>query len=127
MRDGRVSTKRGGGLVGGSSVVLSVSEGEIVSLIGRNGAGKTKLFAIIAGSLPLDEGEVMLNSSSINGLKPHKICQRGLVRTFQITQPFAGLTTLENIMVGASANTTDYDIARSDAERVAELGGMSSP
>ena len=49
-----------------------------------------------------------------------------MVRTFQITQPFAGLTTLENIMVGAYANTTDYDIARSDAERVAEMVGMSS-
>ena len=126
MLDVRGITKRFGGLVAVSSVDLSVSEGEIVSLIGPNGAGKTTLFAIIAGFLTPDEGEVTLNSSSINGLKPHKICQRGMVRTFQITQPFAGLTTLENIMVGAYANTTDYDIARSDAERVAEMVGMSS-
>ena len=114
MLDVRGITKRFGGLVAVSSVDLSVSEGEIVSLIGPNGAGKTTLFAIIAGFLTPDEGEVTLNSSSINGLKPHKICQRGMVRTFQITQPFSGLTTLENI------------IARSDAERVAEMVGMSS-
>ena len=125
MLDVRGITKRFGGLVAVSSVDLSVSEGEIVSLIGPNGAGKTTLFAIIAGFLTPDEGEVTLNSSSINGLKPHKICQLGMVRTFQITQPFAGLTTLENIMVGAYANTSDYNIARSNAERVAEIVGMA--
>ena len=126
MLDVRGITKRFGGLVAVSSVDLSVSEGEIVSLIGPNGAGKTTLFAIIAGFLTPDEGEVTLNSLSINGLKPHKICQLGMVRTFQITQPFAGLTTLENIMVGAYANTSDYNIARSNAERVAEIVGMAS-
>ena len=116
--------------IGGVSLLEETSAfvptGHKVGIVGRNGAGKTTLFAIIAGFLTPDEGEVTLNSSSINGLKPHKICQRGMVRTFQITQPFAGLTTLENIMVGAYANTTDYDIARSDAERVAEMVGMSS-
>ena len=107
MLDVRGVTKRFGGLVAVSSVDLSVSRGEIVSLIGPNGAGKTTLFAIIAGFLKPDEGEITLNNNSISGLKPHKICKMGMVRTFQITQPFAGLNTLENIMVGAYANTSD--------------------
>ena len=55
------------------------------------------------------------------GLKPHQICQLGMVRTFQITQPFAGLTTLQNIMVGAYSNTPQTDSARKKAEEVAEV------
>lgn len=126
MLDVRGVTKRFGGLVAVSSVDLSVSRGEIVSLIGPNGAGKTTLFAIIAGFLKPDEGEITLNNNSIRGLKPHKICKMGMVRTFQITQPFAGLNTLENIMVGAYANTNDQYIALETAERVAEMVGMTS-
>ena len=125
MLDVRGVTKRFGGLVAVSSVDLSVSRGEIVSLIGPNGAGKTTLFAIIAGFLKPDEGEITLNNNSISWLKPHKICKMGMVRTFQITQPFAGLNTLENIMVGAYANTSDQFIARETAERVAEMVGMT--
>ena len=60
------------------------------------------------------------------GMKPHQICQLGMVRTFQITQPFAGLTTLQNIMVGAYSNTSDTDLARTKAEEVAEVVGMTS-
>ncbi|MBT7415014.1 MAG: ATP-binding cassette domain-containing protein, partial [Rhodobacteraceae bacterium] len=74
-------TKRFGGLIAVSEVDLSVVEGEIVSLIGPNGAGKTTLFASIAGFLKPDGGDVQLNGRSILNLKPHKICQRGMVRT----------------------------------------------
>ena len=59
-------------------------------------------------------------------MKPHQICQRGMVRTFQITQPFAGLTTLQNIMVGAYSNTPQTISARKKAEEVAEVVGMTS-
>ena len=119
-------TKRFGGLIAVSEVDLSVVEGEIVSLIGPNGAGKTTLFASIAGFLKPDGGDVQLNGRSILNLKPHKICQRGMVRTFQITQPFAALNTLENIMVGAYSRTGDKALAQREAERVADIVGMTS-
>ena len=119
-------TKRFGGLTAVSSVDLNVQEGEIVSLIGPNGAGKTTLFAMVAGFLKCDEGQVTFDQVSINGMKPHQISKLGMVRTFQITQPFAGLTTLENIMVGAYSNTSDSEVAREKAEKVAETVGMKS-
>ena len=119
-------TKRFGGLVAVSSVNLEVKRGEIVSLIGPNGAGKTTLFAMVAGFLKPDEGSVFFNNDSIGGMKPHQICSLGMVRTFQITQPFAGLTTLQNIMVGAYSHTKDTHLARQKAEEVAETVGMSA-
>lgn len=119
-------TKSFGGLIAVSNVDLDVEKGEIVSLIGPNGAGKTTLFASIAGFLKPDEGKVILNGNSITSMKPHKICQLGMVRTFQITQPFATLNTLENIMVGAYSKTSDKTLAQTNAERVAEIVGMTS-
>ena len=119
-------TKRFGGLTAVSSVDLNVQEGEIVSLIGPNGAGKTTLFAMVAGFLKCDEGSVAFDNITINGMKPHQISKLGMVRTFQITQPFAGLTTLENIMVGAYSNTSDRMIAQEKAEKVAKTVGMTS-
>ena len=119
-------TKRFGGLVAVSNVDLDVATGEIVSLIGPNGAGKTTLFASISGFLKPDEGKVILNGNSITSMKPHKICQLGMVRTFQITKPFATLNTLENIMVGAYSKTSDKTLAQTNAERVAEIVGMTS-
>ena len=119
-------TKRFGGLVAVSSVDLNVDKGEIVSLIGPNGAGKTTLFAMVAGFLKNDEGSVVFDNVSIGGMKPHRICDLGMVRTFQITQPFAGLTTLQNIMVGAFSKTSDTQLAQRKAEEVAEIVGMTS-
>ena len=104
-------TKRFGGLLAVSAVDLAVAKGEIVSLIGPNGAGKTTVFASISGFLKPDEGAVNLDGRSIINLKSHKICQQGMVRTFQITQPFATLNTLENIMVGAYSITSDKNIS----------------
>ena len=114
-------TKRFGGLVAVSSVDLEVKEKEIVSLIGPNGAGKTTLFAMVAGFLKADEGEINFEKASVVGLKPHQICQLGMVRTFQITQPFAGLTTLQNIMVGAYSNTAQTDSARKKLKKLPKL------
>ena len=119
-------TKRFGGLTAVSSVDLNVQNGEIVSLIGPNGAGKTTLFAMVAGFLKSDEGSVTFDNIAISGMKPHQISKLGMVRTFQITQPFVGLTTLENIMVGAYSNTYDSKVAQDKAESVAEIVGMTS-
>jgi branched-chain amino acid transport system ATP-binding protein len=109
-------SKSFGGLAAVRDVSLSVPEGRIVALIGPNGAGKTTLFAMVAGFLKPDAGRVRAFGADITGLKPHRICARGVVRTFQITQPFGGLTVRENIMVGAYHRVA----ARAEAARIAD-------
>jgi ABC-type branched-subunit amino acid transport system ATPase component len=118
--------KRFGGLQAVGDASLKVNEGEIVSLIGPNGAGKTTLFALISGFLTPDSGQVIYKGSDITGLKPHKICQLGIVRTFQVVQPFANLTVLENIAVGAHTRLRARDDALAKAREVADLVGMGN-
>lgn len=93
-------TKSFGGLTAVSELELSVGEGEVVGLIGPNGSGKTTCFNLISGFLDPDDGGVLFNGEDITGLKPSKICRKGLARTFQLTKPFAELTALQNVMVG---------------------------
>jgi branched-chain amino acid transport system ATP-binding protein len=94
-------TKRFGGLVAVNGASLQVGDGEIVALIGPNGAGKTTLFALVSGFERPDEGFVGFRGERISGLAPEAVCAKGIARTFQITQPFAGLSVRENIAVGA--------------------------
>ena len=126
MLDVRGLSKSFGGLAAVSNVDLAVDAGRIVSLIGPNGAGKTTLFAMVAGFLTPDAGSVRFQDRDIVGLKPHQICARGMVRTFQITQPFAGLTTLENVMVGAYHRTADRREAAERARAVLDRVGMTA-
>ena len=93
--------KRFGGLLAVNNVSLAVEAGRITALIGPNGAGKTTLFSIISGFLPPSEGRVFHRGADITGMPPHLLARRGIVRTFQIVQPFAGLTVHENIAIGA--------------------------
>jgi branched-chain amino acid transport system ATP-binding protein len=104
-------TKIFGGLRAVDNASLTVGEGRIVALIGPNGAGKTTLFACIAGFLPINQGQVEFAGHDITGKPVHEISRMGMVRTFQITQPFAKLTVLENIAVGSH----QHHAARSDA------------
>lgn len=115
-----------GGLAAVSDVSISVPEGKIVALIGPNGAGKTTLFTMVAGFLKPDSGHVSFLDQDITGLKPHQICDMGIVRTFQVTQPFATLTTLENIMVGAYHQAAKRADAEVIARQVAEQVGMTA-
>ena len=94
-------TKRFGGLVAVNKVSLTVEEGQILGLIGPNGAGKTTLLNVIAGVYRPEEGAVVFRGGAITGLKPFRVCARGISRTFQISRPFLGMTALENVMVGA--------------------------
>ncbi|MFL6572028.1 MAG: ABC transporter ATP-binding protein [Burkholderiales bacterium] len=80
---------------------FTVPEGDINGLIGPNGAGKTTIFNLIAGAYAPDTGSVVFNKKEIQGLRPDQVCAAGIGRTFQIVKPFAGLSVLDNVIVGA--------------------------
>ena len=125
MLEVRGLSKSFGGLKAVDQASLDVRQGEIVGLIGPNGAGKTTLFAAIAGFHKPDAGSVAFDGSDITGLAPHRICAAGMVRTFQITQPFAKLTVHENIAVGAYQKFSDRARAWAHAQAIAEQVGMA--
>lgn len=117
-------TKIFGGLRAVDNASLQVDAGRIVALIGPNGAGKTTLFACIAGFLPINGGRVEFLGQDITGLPVHEIARAGMVRTFQITQPFAKLTVHENIAVGAYQKFSGRAQAWAHAQAIAEQVGM---
>jgi branched-chain amino acid transport system ATP-binding protein len=119
-------TKRFGGVTAVAEASLKVPEGHIVALIGPNGAGKTTLFAVISGFLAADAGRIRFAGDDIGGLPPHAICARGLVRTFQIVQPFGRLTVRENIAVGAHLRCAARTKALAEAEDVAARVGLTA-
>lgn len=84
-------------------VSLTIEAGEIHALIGPNGAGKTTLFNLISGMFPPNSGTVRLNGRKIQGLTPHRICNLGLARSFQITNLFRGLSIYENVRLSVQA------------------------
>jgi branched-chain amino acid transport system ATP-binding protein len=118
--------KRFGGLLAVSEASLEAREGRITALIGPNGAGKTTLFAIIAGFLRPDAGEVRFDSAPITSLAPHRVCRLGVVRTFQIVQPFGALSVRENIAVGSHLHQRARQRALEEAEQVARQVGMQA-
>jgi branched-chain amino acid transport system ATP-binding protein len=117
-------SKRFGGLQAVNRFDLTVAPGEIVGLIGPNGAGKTTEFHLIAGFHAPSDGSISFDDASLVGLKPHAICRLGLARTFQLVQPFAGLTTLENVMVGAFNRARDVGAARRQAAEIVDFVGL---
>ena len=117
-------SKRFGGLQAVNRFDLTVAPGEIVGLIGPNGAGKTTVFHLIAGFHAPTDGAIAFDDASLVGLKPHAICRLGLARTFQLVQPFAGLTTLENVMVGAFNRARDVGTARRQAAEIVDFVGL---
>jgi branched-chain amino acid transport system ATP-binding protein len=117
-------SKRFGGLQAVNRFDLTVAPGEIVGLIGPNGAGKTTVFHLIAGFHAPSDGSISFDDASLVGLKPHAICRLGLARTFQLVQPFAGLTTLENVMVGAFNRARDVGAARRQAAEIVDFVGL---
>ncbi len=118
-------SKAFGGLAAVQQVSFSLAEGELLALIGPNGAGKTTLFQIISGFVKPDAGTVRYAGESLNGLRPHDICQRGMVRTFQTTRPFHRLTVMENVLVGALERVTHRRQAIAIAEEVLALTGLA--
>ena len=124
MLEVQALSKSFGGLAAVERVSLDVGHDEIVALIGPNGAGKTTLFACIAGFIKADAGSVRFLGNDVTGLAPHRICACGIARTFQITQPFARLSVLENVMVGAYHTTRVRREAAVRAEEVARRLGL---
>lgn len=92
--------KEFGGLMAVDDVSFDVQRGEIFSIIGPNGSGKTTIFNLISSVLPTTGGEMRFEGEVINGLKPHVIAGLGVSRTFQNLQIFNNMTVLENVMVG---------------------------
>jgi branched-chain amino acid transport system ATP-binding protein len=118
-------TKRFGGLTAVDSASLAVAEGSITGLIGPNGAGKTTLFAVISGFETPTEGRVQFEGREVTAVPTHKRAQLGIARTFQIVQPFAGLTVRENIAVGAYLRVADRAAAHHAAGVVAAQVGLA--
>jgi branched-chain amino acid transport system ATP-binding protein len=114
------------GLKAVQNVSFEVPEGKIVGLIGPNGAGKTTCFNMIAGVYKPDTGLVALNGARIDGKRPDEICRSGIGRTFQIVKPFAGLSVLDNVVVGALNAAASVSEARQKADEVLEILGLAS-
>jgi len=112
------------GLRAVQDVSFEVPEGAIVALIGPNGAGKTTCFNVIAGVFKPDSGSVAFRGSPIHGLRPDQVCAAGIGRTFQIVKPFAGLSVLDNVIVGALQRFKDVPAAKKHAAGIVEKLGL---
>ena len=102
-------TCRFGGLSAINAVDVSIHRGELLGLIGPNGAGKTTLFNLFMGLIAPSDGEIVLEGVRINGLKPHQICRRGMVKTFQNVALFPGMTVLDNVLTGGLLHLGVHD------------------
>ena len=119
-------SKRFGGLLAVAEASLDVQRGSITGLIGPNGAGKTTLFTIIAGFTRPSTGRVTFDGADVTGEAAHQRARRGIVRTFQIVQPFAGLSVRENIAVGAHLRHGPRAAALDRATAVAVRVGLAA-
>jgi branched-chain amino acid transport system ATP-binding protein len=117
-------TKRFGGVTANRDISFEVQPGELIGIIGPNGSGKSTLFEIISGFYHPDAGEVRLDGGLLTGLSPDRVCRLGVARTFQKLRPFAGLTVLDNVMVGALTRTHDVRHARACARELLERVGL---
>ena len=120
----RELTKTFGGLVAIKNLSFELKKGEILGIIGPNGAGKTTLFNVITGFYKPERGEIHFKGENVTGFRPHEICRRGLARTFQITQPFANLTVLENVKIGAHSRIKSNREATEEALSILERVGL---
>lgn len=98
----RQVSKRYGDMLVIPGINFSVREDEFVGVIGPNGAGKSTLFGLISGNLPCDTGRVLFDGEDVTDLGADARCRAGIGRTFQIPQPFQGMTVYENVLVAAT-------------------------
>lgn len=91
-----------GAVVAADRIEFALAEGEAVGIIGPNGAGKTTLFGIATGTVAPDSGRVILGNQDVTRMPPEGRCRLGIARSFQIPQPFGGMTVFENLVVAAA-------------------------
>src|SRR6202011_193141 len=89
-------------IVVANHIDLALGEREALGINGPNGAGKTTLFGIATGAIWHDSGRVVFDSADITRLTPEQRCRRGIARSFQVPQPFSGMTVFENLVVAAA-------------------------
>ena len=109
------------GLKAVSGVSFTVGTHEILALIGPNGAGRTTCFNLIAGAMVPDAGRVVLAGRDLTGCRADVACRAGIGRTFQVVKPFAGLSVLDNVTVGALNLARHVGEARERARAVLDL------
>lgn len=95
-------SKRYGSILVTDNVSLELRQGEALGIIGPNGAGKTTLFNLIAGTVRPDSGRIVFDGQDVSALPARSRCHLGIGRSFQIPHPFTGMTTYENVLIGAA-------------------------
>ncbi len=114
-------SKSFGGIRANQGISFDIEEGEILGIIGPNGAGKSTLFDLITGYTKADTGRILFNDKNISGMRPDKISNLGIGRTFQKLKPFADMTLLENVMIGAFARESNIKNARDKALEIIDF------
>jgi branched-chain amino acid transport system ATP-binding protein len=125
-------SKRFGAIVVADGIDLALAEGEALGIIGPNGAGKTTLFGIISGTIAPDSGRVLYAGNDITALPPARRCGIGIGRSFQIPQPFGGMSVFENLVVaatfgGGAREHHAYESCMSILERCGLAGKANQP
>ena len=110
-----------GGIKANQDISFEVEKGKVLGVIGPNGAGKSTLFDLITGYTKPDSGNILFENKNIFGLKPDKISNLGVGRTFQKLKPFADQTLLENVMIGAFVKENNIKKARDNALEIIEF------
>jgi len=123
----RVS-KAFGGVRAVSEVSFALGEGEVLGVMGPNGSGKSTLLNLVAGALVPDEGRIRLDGEDVAGLAPHRLCRKGIARTFQLVRPFMGLSVRDNVLVGllyGRRGAPGGKPAADEADRLLALVGLA--
>jgi branched-chain amino acid transport system ATP-binding protein len=106
-----------------------VPQGAIFGLMGANGAGKTTIFSMIAGNEKPSSGSIRFDGKPIKGLRPWRISQLGIGRTFQIVRPFPGITVRNNVALAVlygAGREASLAVARRDADAILDEVGLSA-
>jgi branched-chain amino acid transport system ATP-binding protein len=112
--------KHFGGIRAVDDISFDIAAGELVGLIGPNGSGKTTLLNMLSGYLKPNAGEVLLDGTPCQGLKPEILAHRGLTRMFQLTRVFARLSVVDNLLVAGRALGLDAKAAQARVETLLE-------
>jgi branched-chain amino acid transport system ATP-binding protein len=122
-------TKRFRGLAAVKDVSFAVAQGSIFGLMGANGAGKTTIFSMIAGNERPTSGSIRFGGRPIEGLRPWRISQLGIARTFQIVRPFPGISVRDNVVLAVlygAGREASLEVARREAGGILDEVGLSA-